>query len=80
MSKTGGWKNSLRNELGKKKSKEDATTKELKERNKYCEGLEAEIISLNSDVEKSNKWYEDILQVFEGQENELKEEIIKVRT
>ena len=42
------------------------------------ERLEAEIISLKEELEKSNKKNEDLLQTFEEQENELKEEILKL--
>ena len=41
-------------------------------------GLEAEIISLKPDLEKSNKKNEELLQKFEEQENGLKEEILKL--
>lgn len=34
----------------------------------------------SSHLEKSNKWYEETLQVFEEQENEFKKEIIELRT
>ena len=39
---------SLRNQVNEK----DTTTKELKERTSYCEGLEAGVISLKEDFEK----------------------------
>ena len=42
------------------------------------ETLEAEIISLKTDLEKSNKKNEELLQNFEEQENGLKEEILKL--
>lgn len=45
----------------------------------YCEGLEAEIISLRSNIENSNKQNVELLQVFEEQDNGMKGEIIKVR-
>lgn len=32
----------------------------------YYEGLEAEIVSLRADLENSNKWNEELLQVFEN--------------
>jgi len=47
--------------------------------NKYYEGLELEIISIWSNLNKSNKLNEEIIQVFEEKENELKEEIIDLR-
>ena len=47
--------------------------------NQYCEGIEAEVISLRADIEKSNKWNEALLQVFEEKENGLKEEILKLK-
>jgi len=31
----------------------------------YCEGLENEIVSLRENLEKSNKWNEELLQLFE---------------
>jgi len=43
------------------------------ESKQYCEGLEAEIVSLKTDLEKSNKRNEELLQAFEEQENGLKE-------
>ena len=39
----------------------------------HSEGLEVEIISLKADLEKSNKKNEELLQIFEEKENELKE-------
>ena len=47
--------------------------------NQYCEGIEVEVISLRENIEKSNKWNEALLQVFEEQENGLKEEILKLK-
>jgi len=41
------------------------TTKELKQRTSYYEGLDAEFISLKEDLEKSNKKNEELLQAFE---------------
>ena len=35
------------------------------ESNQYCEGLQAEIVSLRYDLEKPIKWNEEILKVFE---------------
>lgn len=58
----------------------DTTTKELKERTSYYEGLKEEIISLKSNLEKSKKWYEETLQVFKEQGNGFKKEIIVLRT
>ena len=52
-------------------NEKDTTTKELKERTSYCEGLEAEVISLKEDLEKSNKQNEELLQAFEEQKNEI---------
>jgi len=54
-----------------------AVTEQLNERKIHCEGLEAEIISLKTDLEKSNEQNKELLQVFEEQENGLKEEIIE---
>jgi len=42
---------SLRNQV----NENDTTTKELKERTSYYEGLKEEIISLKSNLEKSKK-------------------------
>ena len=36
-------------------NEKDTTTKELKERTNYCEGLEVMVISLKEDLENSNK-------------------------
>lgn len=47
--------------------------------NQYCEGLEAEVISLRAYIEESNKKNEDLLHAFEEQENGLKEKIIKLK-
>lgn len=57
-----------------------AITKQINEIKQYCEGIEVEIISLRSDLQNSNKWNEEILQVFEEQVNGIKEEIIELRT
>ena len=35
------------------------------ESKQYCEGLENEIVSLRENLEKSNKWNEELLQLFE---------------
>lgn len=52
---------SLRNEENEK----DTTTKELKERTSYCEGLEAEVVSLKEDLENANKKNEELLKAVE---------------
>ena len=44
----------------------------------HSEWLEAEIISLKADLEASNKKNEEFLQIFEEQENGLKEEILNL--
>ena len=44
----------------------------------HSEGLKAEIISLKTDLEKSNNKSKELLQTFEEQENGLKEEILKL--
>jgi len=47
--------------------------------NQYCEGLQAEVISLRAYLEKSDKHNEEQLQAFDEQENGLKEEILKLK-
>jgi len=52
-------------------NEKDTTTKELKEKTSYCEGLEVVIVSLKEDLENSNKQNEELLQAFDEQENEV---------
>ena len=58
---------SLRNEVNKRST----TIKKLKDRSSYYEGLEAKILSLKEDLEKTNKQNEELLQALEKQENEF---------
>jgi len=60
---------SLRNEVNKRST----TIKKLKDRSSYYESLEAKILSLKEDLEKSNKQNEELLQALEEQENEVLE-------
>lgn len=53
---------------------------QLNKRKIHCEGLESNIISLKIDLENSNEQKNDLLRIFEEQENWLKEEIIKLKT
>jgi len=52
---------SLRNEVYKRST----TIKKLKDRSSYYESLEAKVLSLKEDLEKSNKQNEELLQVLE---------------
>lgn len=49
----------------------DTSAKELKERTSWCEGLEAEVVSLKEYLENANKHNEKLLQAFEENENEI---------
>lgn len=57
-----------------------AVNEQLNERERHCEILEAKIIFFNIDIEKSKEQNKELLQVFEEQENGIKEEIIELRT
>ena len=54
---------SLRNEVNKRST----TIKKLKDRSSYYESLEAKILSLKEDLEKSNKQNEELHQALEEQ-------------
>lgn len=49
------------------------------ESKQYCEILEVEIVSLRLEIENSNTRNWEPFQVFEQQENELKEETIRLK-
>ena len=60
---------SLKNEVNKRST----TIKKLKDRSTYYESLEAKILSLKEDLEKSNKQNKELLQALEEQENKVLE-------
>lgn len=77
--KVASLRNKLQNLQEEKINEEDEIIKVIIERTNYCEGLEVEIISIKFDLEKSTKRYEEILHVFQEQENALKGGIIELR-
>ena len=65
----------LKNKLQACDNKDHVTV----ESKQYFEGLEAKIVSLRGVLENSNKQKEELLEVFEEEDNRLKKEIIKLK-
>jgi len=60
---------SLRNEVNKRST----AIKKLKDRSSYYKGIEAMILSLKGNLEKSNRQNEELLQALEEQVNKVLE-------